>query len=64
MKVNGENVQLETSVSLKEYLVSHDYKLNHIAVELNGEIIKKSDYESTILNDSSNLEIVQFMGGG
>lgn len=64
MKVNGEEKDLKTPVSLKEYLISEQYNLNHIAIELDGEIIKKSDYDKVILDNQSQLEIVHFLGGG
>ncbi|MDD6490366.1 MAG: sulfur carrier protein ThiS [Clostridia bacterium] len=64
MKVNGEEKNLTSPVSLKEYLLSEQYNLNHIAVELDDEIIKKSDYDKVMLNNQSQLEIVHFLGGG
>ncbi|MGN0469306.1 MAG: sulfur carrier protein ThiS [Acutalibacteraceae bacterium] len=64
MKVNGEEKDLKTPTSLKEYLISKQYNLNHIAIELDGEIIKKSDYDKVMLNNQSQLEIVHFLGGG
>ncbi|MGN1457281.1 MAG: sulfur carrier protein ThiS [Acutalibacteraceae bacterium] len=64
MKVNGEEKDLKTPITLKEYLTSEQYNLNHIAIELDGEIIKKSDYDKVMLNNQSQLEIVHFLGGG
>ena len=33
-------------------------------VELNGEILPKAQYDSTIIADSDKIEIVSFVGGG
>ncbi|MBQ3928920.1 MAG: sulfur carrier protein ThiS [Clostridia bacterium] len=64
MKVNGKDKLLETSISVKDYLDAENYNADHIAIELDGEIISKENYSSTMLTDNSVMEIVQFMGGG
>jgi sulfur carrier protein len=35
-----------------------------VAIELNLEILPKSDYGTTLLCDGDRVEIVQFVGGG
>ncbi len=35
-----------------------------VAVELDRKIIKQPQWESTILREGAQLEIVQFVGGG
>lgn len=64
MKVNGQEKQLLSEISLQDYLLAENYKLEHIAVELNHQIIRKENYASAMLNNDSILEIVKFMGGG
>lgn len=64
MKVNGKEKTLQSEISLSDYLQSENYNPNHIAIELNGEIIRKESYSQTILTNTDTLEIVQFMGGG
>ena len=64
MTVNGEEKVLQQPISLKDYLLSENYNLAHIAVELNDEIIKKTDYDNVMLDNKSRLEIVHFLGGG
>jgi sulfur carrier protein len=64
MLVNGNNVKLKDTVTLKTYLESEGYDLSRIAVEKNGVIIQKHTFESENLSDSDTLEIVCFVGGG
>lgn len=64
MTVNGKEEVLQQPISLKDYLLSKNYTLSHIAVELDDKIIKKNDYENFILSNNSRIEIVHFMGGG
>lgn len=64
MTVNGKQISLETPVSVSEFLTENNYQTKRIAIEINGEILPKSQYESRILSDSDTIEIVTFMGGG
>ena len=62
--VNGQSVIDAAGVSLAEYLSRAGYGLNRVAVERNGEIVRKLHYERTILTDGDIIEVVHFVGGG
>lgn len=63
IKVNG--IQKEISgISVNKFLLQENYDTKRIAVEVNGEIVPKSHYENTILNDGDSVEVVSFVGGG
>jgi sulfur carrier protein len=63
VKINGELSMSEVMV-LAEYLQQNGYDTKRIAVERNGEIVPKSQYEVTVLQENDSLEIVSFVGGG
>lgn len=50
--------------TLADYLSFANYDPKRIAVERNGEIVPKAQYEKTVLADGDVLEIVRFVGGG
>lgn len=50
--------------TVSEMLVELGYKTTYIAVEMNGEILKRDNYSSTILKANDKLEVVNFVGGG
>ncbi|BFK65664.1 sulfur carrier protein ThiS [Dorea formicigenerans] len=62
--VNGENRTLENPVSVTEYLKVCNYIPVQVVVELNEEIIKRENYDTTVLKDGDVVEILHFMGGG
>ncbi len=64
MKVNGKQIKLTKSLSLKEYLEQEGYVLLRVAVEKNGQIIPRADFAAVMLCDEDSLEIVSFVGGG
>lgn len=61
--VNGQGID-EKSLKLSHWLLLNDYDRDLIAVERNGSIIKRNDYDKTVLQDGDTVEIVQFVSGG
>ena len=63
ISVNGEVEQIEPQ-SLQSYLFNKSLLGRRIAIELNGDIIPKSQFSDVILADGDVLEIVHAIGGG
>ena len=63
VRINGENLDV-SGKSVAEYLNSAGYDRMRVAVELNGDIVPKAQYDDTIFKDGDNVEVVSFVGGG
>lgn len=63
VKINGKYFDINGK-TLTEYLSETDYDVRRIAVECNGEIVPKAQYEKTVLADGDEIEVVSFVGGG
>ena len=63
VKVNGKELDI-VGKTLSEYLAATDYDPKRIAVERNGDIVFKSQYDVTVLEDGDSVEVVSFVGGG
>ena len=61
--VNGQ-AQDAAGKTLAELLASAGYETGRIAVERNGEIVPKAQYDALLLEDGDTLEVVRFVGGG
>lgn len=61
--INGLAQPAEGSI-LTDWLAANNYNPARIAVEKNGEIVPKAQYQSTVLQAGDVLEIVSFVGGG
>jgi len=65
LTVNGKELNLENVSTLRELLEHLDIKTGRVVVERNEtEIISRSDFEKTRLNEGDRLEILNFVGGG
>lgn len=62
--VNGKETVINEGVTVSEFLAAEGYNQMRVAVEYNGCIIKRSEYDDTVLCNEDKLEIVQFVGGG
>ena len=62
--VNGELKELSGSPSLAELVTRLDLPAARIAIELNREVVRRSEWGSTMLRDEDRIEIVHFVGGG
>jgi thiamine biosynthesis protein ThiS len=62
--VNGESRELSGPTSLAELITQLDLPAARIAVELNRAVVRRSDWNATMLQDDDRVEIVHFVGGG
>ena len=61
--VNGVQ-EAVTGMTLEELLKEKGYSKRFIAIECNGEIMPKTSYESYKIQETDQIEIVHFVGGG
>jgi thiamine biosynthesis protein ThiS len=61
--VNGEMREV-SATSLAELIAYLELPVARIAVELNREVVRRSEWGSTMLKDEDRIEIVHFVGGG
>ncbi len=61
--INGKESD-SSGRSVMQYLDENGYDTMRIAVEINGYILPKAQYESAVLKDGDCVEIVNFVGGG
>ena len=63
VKINGEELNI-SGKSISEFLATTNYDPKRIAVERNGDIVPKAQYDKTMLCDGDVVEVVSFVGGG
>ncbi len=62
--LNGENKQIDKETNIEQLLLSLDLSNKRLAVEINQQIIPRSNFSSHRLNELDKVEIVQAIGGG
>ncbi|MBO7393378.1 MAG: sulfur carrier protein ThiS [Abditibacteriota bacterium] len=61
--INGKE-EKAAGKTIAEYLVENGYNPERVVAEKNLEIIPKSAYGETLIEDGDSLEILNFVGGG
>jgi sulfur carrier protein len=62
--INGEEKNVTDISSLASLVEQLGLKSDRLAVELNREIVPRSQWMETPVKDGDRLEIVHFVGGG
>jgi thiamine biosynthesis protein ThiS len=62
--VNGDSKAFPEGVSLADLIAQLDLPAQRIAVEHNRSVVRRSEWESTLLSEGDRVEIVHFVGGG
>ena len=67
VQVNGQQRPLAALTDPSELVIviaALELKADRIAVELNGEIVRRGAWSQTEIRSGDRLEIVHFVGGG
>ena len=64
IKLNGDRHEIQQPLSVSALLAQLEIDARRVAVELNLADVKKAAYDSAILADGDEVEIVNFVGGG
>ncbi len=64
IQLNGEPCELSDGCSAQQLLTDMGLSDRRLAMEVNREIVPRSEYARHILHDDDQVEIVHAIGGG
>jgi thiamine biosynthesis protein ThiS len=64
IRLNGDPHELPGPLAVSELLARLQIDARRVAVELNFIILKRHVFDSTIIQEGDEVEIVNFVGGG
>jgi sulfur carrier protein len=64
LSINGQQRQFPASLRLSELITELDLAGKRVAIELNGEIVPRSQHAAVSIKQGDQLEIVVAVGGG
>jgi sulfur carrier protein len=62
--LNGESKDLSDAFTLADLVAELNLPAVRIAVELNRNVVRRRDWQQTVLSENDRIEIVHFVGGG
>ncbi|MEE1029185.1 MAG: sulfur carrier protein ThiS [Agathobacter sp.] len=63
IQVNGKQLDID-EITISKLLEDNGYGSQRVAVEVNYEIIPRSQHNEFVLHSGDVIEIVSFVGGG
>ena len=64
IQLNGKKVEIKSNLSILDLLKKYKLADKKVAIEHNGIIVQKVNYNKKYLKNNDKLEIVHFIGGG
>ena len=61
---SGKEIHLEAPITVQAFLLEQGYQPERVAVERNGQIVRRADFDKELLREEDTVEIVHFVGGG
>lgn len=62
--LNGDVIETESGSTVELLLQKLGISRERVAIELNSDILPKSNYKKQLLSEGDKIEIVHFVGGG
>tara|TARA_B100001121_G_scaffold293712_1_gene296560 strand:- start:244 stop:459 length:216 start_codon:yes stop_codon:yes gene_type:complete len=62
--INGKKKNINSNCNLINILEAYSLKNKMVAVEINQEVIPKSNYKTKKINKNDRIEILELIGGG
>jgi sulfur carrier protein len=64
LTINGENREILKSQNLEDLIRELDIQAPNFAMALNQQVVPKSKYSTTPIQENDEVEIVHAVGGG
>ncbi len=62
--VNGRKVDFVENETISGLLKRLKYVFPNVVVKINGELVKKTDFTNTLINDKSEVAVIHMISGG
>jgi sulfur carrier protein len=63
--INGKETNITDGLTVTELLAQENVQMpDMVSVELNGQILKRTKFDRTVLKYDDKVEFLYFMGGG
>ncbi len=64
IKLNGETVEVLNDSTVSAFAEQVKLDKNKVVIELNGQLLRKTLWDSSVLKDGDSIVAVVFVGGG
>ncbi len=62
--VNGDKIPYEEHMTVTRVLQVMNYIFRMLIVRINGELVQRKDYPTTVVPERANVEVIHLISGG
>lgn len=62
--VNGDKIPYEDNMTVTRVLQVMNYIFRMLIVRINGTLVQKKDYPTTVVPEGANVEVIHLISGG
>jgi sulfur carrier protein len=62
--VNGERMEWRDGMTVADILKARNYIFRMIAVQVNGELVKRTSYDKAVVPDRADVQVIHMISGG
>lgn len=62
--VNGNQIEWTQNLSVRDLLKKMNYTFRMLVIKIDGKLVKKDEYDSTIIPCGANVMVMHLISGG
>lgn len=62
--VNGNIVEWEDGMTISSLLIKMNYTFRMLVIKVNGKLIKKDQYDTTLIPQNADVAVIHLISGG
>jgi sulfur carrier protein len=62
--VNGNEIDWEENLTITGVLKKMNYTFKMLVIKINGNLVRRADYDTTVVPDEANVEVIHLISGG
>ena len=62
--VNGDPLEWSPGLTIAEILKARNYIFKMIVVQVNGDLVRRGSYDSAVVPDGADVQVIHMISGG
>ncbi len=62
--VNGNLLEWHEGMTVRDILTAKNYTFRMLVTKINGELVKRSDYDTATVPDGADVKVIHLISGG
>ncbi len=64
IRVNEEPIAWQDGTTVRQVLVTCNYRFPLVIVTINGNLVSRDDFDTTLVPDDAEVKVIHLMSGG